>query len=222
MKKREDNRFANGQMRFIRGLLDSYIERDSWTRLNVKPSKIMQQEEVLCELFDHGNSNNIDSNATMETYTYLKACSDLFENGLLSKTPIYDMESPVIKNIRRGFEYFENWCNEVYDKHCNDPVAKTKHFLAWQTWDLLRICVYGAQSLIHDFVSRNPGYFVVLSRINGSVVESLFSQLKYAASGKLSSVNYSTARRAVMTSKNVHGELPSNSDYRNENLDLAD
>ena len=44
--------------------------------------------------------------------------------------------------------------------------------------------------LVNDFAKRNPDYFTVLARINGSVVKNLFSQLKYADSGELSSVNY--------------------------------
>ena len=40
MKAHEDAWFAVGQMRFVRGLLNSYIERDAWTKLNIKPSKI--------------------------------------------------------------------------------------------------------------------------------------------------------------------------------------
>ena len=99
---------------------------------------------------------------------------------------------------------------------------KIKQFLAWQTWDLLRLCVYGALNLVDDFTRRNPDYFIVLARINGSVVESLFSQLKYAASGKLSSVNYAWARKAVMTKVNVSGQLSNNVDYRNDKLDVQD
>ena len=46
MKVRDDQRFKDGQLRFVQGLLQIYIERDSWTRLNVKPAKILQQEQV--------------------------------------------------------------------------------------------------------------------------------------------------------------------------------
>ena len=46
MKVRDDQRFKDGQLRFVQGLLQSYIERDSWIRLNVKPAKILQQEQV--------------------------------------------------------------------------------------------------------------------------------------------------------------------------------
>ena len=92
--------------------------------------------------------------------------------------------------------------------------------LAWQTWDLLRIYVFGVKGLVGDFLKRHPGYFLVLSRINGSAVESLFSQIKYSSAGKLSSSNYATARKSVMITANVENLSTDHSyrTYRNEKL----
>ncbi len=204
-------------MRCVQGLLESFIQRDSWTRLNVKPSKIMQQDQVLMELYSHGHASN--DLAALATYNYLKACNLLFEHGLLSKEPVYSVNSTVVQNIKTGYAYFEHWCDEILS-NTDEKSLRIKQFLAWQTWDLLRLCVHGAISLVQDFTTRHPGYFVVLSRVNGSAVESLFSQLKYATSGKLSSVNYAWARKAVMTKANVTSQLPSNVHYRNEILDV--
>ena len=44
-----------------------------------------------------------------------------------------------------------------------------------------------------NFFTKYPGYFV---RLSGSAVESLFSQYKYNAGGKLDAANYSSARAA--------------------------
>lgn len=46
---------------------DLYVDRDSWTRLNVKPSKIMQQEAVLSELYSYARENHADSDSAYET-----------------------------------------------------------------------------------------------------------------------------------------------------------
>ena len=43
---------------------------------------------------------------------------------------------------------------------------------------------------------RHPGYFVSPLRISGSAVESLFSQFKHSAGGKLDACNYATSRCA--------------------------
>jgi hypothetical protein len=42
MWDREKDRRDSNQIRLVPGLIESYIERDAWTKLNVKPAKIMQ------------------------------------------------------------------------------------------------------------------------------------------------------------------------------------
>jgi hypothetical protein len=186
----------------------------------VKPSKIFQQDEVLSELLSHAKSiQTCDelNNSTYQTYEYLLAVNKMFERGLLCTYPIYDVNSPNMLLISDGFKYFSDWY-DACEKLISDGLKDC--FLAWQTWDLLRILLSGAKSLVKDFVSRNKGYCIVLSRINGSAVESLFSQLKYSAAGKLTSINYSTARAAVMVKSNCHRHNASNVHYRDETLQL--
>jgi hypothetical protein len=74
---------------------------------------------------------------------------------------------------------------------------------------------------VKDFTARHPNNFLVLSRIKGFVVEGLFLQLKFAAGGKLSAVNYSWTRRAVMVKSNVQSDNASNVHYRNEQLNIT-
>ena len=42
MLKREVGRMSKNELVRVPGLKESYVYRDSWTRLNVKPAKIMQ------------------------------------------------------------------------------------------------------------------------------------------------------------------------------------
>jgi len=42
MWTREKERRDTNQIRLVPGMLEAYIERDAWTKLNVKPAKIMQ------------------------------------------------------------------------------------------------------------------------------------------------------------------------------------
>lgn len=90
----------------------------------------------------------------------------------------------------------------------------------WQTWDLLSILINRTKSLVADFTTRNTEYFLVLSRINGSVVESLFSQLKYSVGGKLTSINYANARASVIVKSDCHADNSNNAYYRDEELYL--
>lgn len=85
-----------------------------------------------------------------------------------------------------------------------------------QTWDLLRITVKGFLGFCQDFLTRNPGYYIQPVRINGSVVESLFSRFKYHANGNLSSVNYRGCVAKMIISDAVKG----GETYRTSSVDL--
>lgn len=48
----------------------------------------------------------------MAVLQYLKACNLLFENGTLFHKPIDDdISSETLKNIKEGFQFFQNWKN---------------------------------------------------------------------------------------------------------------
>lgn len=156
---------------------------------------------------------------------YLTACNRLFERGILGKKVfVKSMASPIMTNIDSGYSYFSSWFDEHLDKgnsfkhllsqcipywfsllHIGYSITETtsRPFLSWQTWDLLRVMVYGFRGFCEDFLRRNPGYTIYPVRLNGSAIETFFSQLKYAAGGHLSSVNYSTARASILTRGSV-------------------
>ena len=87
-------------------------------------------------------------------------------------------------------------------------------FLSWQTWDLLRVMYYGFREFCTDFLNRHPGYTIYPIRLNGSAIESFFSQLKHATSNQLSSSNYATARAAILTRGSIQDKARHH-DYRN-------
>ena len=222
MKAREDERCKNGQLRFIPGLLQSYTERDSWTRLNVKPSKFFQQDQVLQELYDHKSSSALGSQSTKETHAYLSACNQIFERGFMNKKPVFDEQSPILANIDTGFQFFEKWLHDIRSDNPQFTLTTPQSpFLAWQTYNLRRVCVYGIRGLVKDFSLCHSGrYFLVLSRITGSAVESLFSQMKYSAGGKLSSVNYASASNSVTVASNINSMHVAHRDYRDDQLNV--
>jgi hypothetical protein len=93
----------------------------------------------------------------------------------------------------------------------------------FQTYDLLRICAYGFVAFCESFFQRHQeGYYLVPLKLNGSAVETLFSQFKYIAGGKLSSLNYATAKRSVMLRRDIHGHNRANRGYRDVPLYVAD
>ena len=73
---------------------------------------------------------------------------------------------------------------------------------------------YGFKDFCLDFLNRHPGYTIYPIRLNGSAIESFFSQLKHATSNLLSSTNYATARAAILTRGSVRDKAHRD-DYRN-------
>ena len=91
-----------------------------------------------------------------------------------------------------------------------------KLFLSWQTRDLLKLTFYGLKSLCEDFTTTHLSYSIYAILVNGSAVETLFSQIKHTTSGNLSSSNYPTARAAIMTKGSIHSKMRHHhGDYRN-------
>ena len=74
---------------------------------------------------------------------------------------------------------------------------------------------YGFVGFCEEFTSQHPEYTIYPIRINGSAVESFFSQLKHTTSGHLSSVNYATAQASILSRGIAHGK---DGNYRNAPL----
>lgn len=80
---------------------------------------------------------------------------------------------------------------------------------------------FGFVGLCEDFVTAYPGYYIVPVQINGSAIESLFSSLKYDASGQLSAANYMAALAAIQTTKAVkHASTSGKSSYRGQDVNI--
>ena len=80
--------------------------------------------------------------------------------------------------------------------------------------------MYGFKAFCEEFLTQYPDYFVSPLRLSGSSIESLFSQYKYCAGGKLDAANYSVARASNLikqTVKNHH----SGADYRNSEINTT-
>ena len=57
----------------------------------------------------------------------------------------------------------------------------------------MKLMYYGFNGLCTDFLLAHSGYTIYPVRMNGSAVETLFSQIKHATFGHLSSVNFASA-----------------------------
>ena len=132
MYERECQRVRNGNARMVPKLREVHIIRDSWTKLNVSPAKIMQvrfgiailfisdysiychlsiqQEQVLGELFNYISQNPVDAVETKATLQYLESCHKLlFEKGFLSHDRIFGTDAAILKSINEGYLFFAKW-----------------------------------------------------------------------------------------------------------------
>ena len=83
------------------------------------------------------------------------------------------------------------------------------------------LCFYGLKDFCHYFLNAHPGYYITPLRLNGSAIETLFSQLKEGSGGTLSAVSYSSARAKLITKQAVHGPKVTES-YRDAPLYVSD
>ena len=106
---------------------------------------------------------------------------------------------PTFPHASNTLRTFLSW-QSIYVTTHTYCVDLLNHFTAW---DLLRIDVYSFKAFCNWFLQTYPGYFISPLRISGLAVESIFSQYKHIAGGKLDSVNFSTSRCAHLVQQCV-------------------
>ena len=68
----------------------------------------------------------------------------------------------------------------------------------------MQIMWYGFKNFCDDFTARHPGFYVAPLRLNGSAIETLFSQLKFISHGDLSATRYPQALASLITRGSIH------------------
>ena len=76
---------------------------------------------------------------------------------------------------------------------------------AFQTWDLTRLMYYGFTEFCQSFLQTFPVYYIWPLCLNGSALETIFSQLKSSMNGHLTSVNYAPALATLKLKRQIHG-----------------
>lgn len=187
----------------------------------MKPAKIMQQQHVIAELGEYLDSMPRDAPSTSLVLRYLLALQKLFEAGFLTHEKITSLQSPILAGMASGYKFFSDWLDPLLDQGLIPINPYQKCFLAWQTWDLLRISWLGLRNYCEEMFSLHPECYVIPLRANGSAIETIFSQLKHASGHSLTAVNYETARAQLLTRRSVHG-VHVKEDYRNAPLYIKD
>ncbi|XP_065887616.1 uncharacterized protein [Dysidea avara] len=131
---RECGRIQNRTVRMVPKLREVHVIRDSWIKLNVAPAKLMQQEQVLGELFDYLDQepHPDDYHSVKNTLRYLEACSKILESGFLSHERVDSTNCKIVTSILEGFNFFSSWHQELLPKDDKDAF-NSRNFLAWQS-----------------------------------------------------------------------------------------
>jgi hypothetical protein len=220
--EREVHRASHGRACRVPGLKREYVHRDMWVRLRVVPAKILQQEPFLAELSEYVASvpPPEDGQSTQHVIDYLRALSLIFEFGMLSHSRVDSMDSIVIQNIREGFRHFTDWIDDCKGRGADVHDLHQTVFLAWQTWDLLRLTIEGFLGYAEWFFAAHPGYYIVPVRYNGSAIETLFSQVKQAKgdSSTLTAAKYDSSLNAVQAQRVHRKRSDFGTDYLNDDL----
>ena len=128
MYERECKRVSYGLTRMVPGLKEVHVIRDSWTKLNVTPAKIMQvcsyiiQHNIIMVL-TYSKSTYCQSyiitlmktHKLMQTEKPWRICNKLFERGFLSHSRIMDMSSEVLQSINEGYHCFTSWLDQILE-----------------------------------------------------------------------------------------------------------
>ena len=67
-----------------------------------------------------------------KTLQYFRALNKIFEQGILSKKKVTATDDHALDNIREGFAYYMEWCNEVQIQGVNPNDNSQTAFLSWQ------------------------------------------------------------------------------------------
>jgi hypothetical protein len=99
----------------VPGMKLAYVVRDPWSRLNVKPAKIMQQTACIAALQTKAREDN-DLGIGM-TAAYLQACGQIFEWGFLSRYCASHDNQTVLNIIEEGMAFFFDWLDDVQARY---------------------------------------------------------------------------------------------------------
>lgn len=210
----------------VPGLLLEYINRDSWSRMNMEPATtvicencLVEYDEYINKALREGQGDSQSVRSAMGAKVYLEALSKIFRIGMLSHEKLLPdlTKSSIVRNIDDGFKTFISW----YEQLSKDATFRYGNrnelrFLAPQTWELLRICVSGFLKLCHIFSNRasNSAQYLIPWKVNNSGVETVFSQLKACCGGKLTSIAYPFARKRLQIKADIEPAKKRKSGYR--------
>ena len=81
-----------------------------------------------------------------------------------------------------------------------------KYIFFPKTWDLHRIMYYGFKAFSADYLERHPGFYINSQDVNGSVIETVFGQMRHITQQNLTATNYAWTRASLLTKWSLTGK----------------
>jgi hypothetical protein len=170
----------NGQLSLVPRLKKAAVVLNSYFKMNVGFVRQVFDTRMIAAMGGKGDD-------WAGTIGYMTAVRAIFEDVLLSKTPIRDMSDCRFSVIQSALAWFTTW----YARHraavapglADGSLTKSeaqKFFLAYQTWRNLQVTVEGFMSYCRYFFQRHgsSGHYIVPLRINQSSLESIFGRVR--------------------------------------------
>eukprot|EP00733_Pompholyxophrys_punicea_P000958 Pompholyxophrys_punicea_v1_NODE_387_length_2079_cov_25.796937.p2 type:complete len:261 gc:universal NODE_387_length_2079_cov_25.796937:1206-1988(+) len=206
---RELERMESNGIGLLPGFDRDVVFKDSWNCMNIHNNKVLLSGHLTAELISHFIANK--DWAMTKTIEYLQVLERLFRDIFLDKfRKIYSLDDIAFDSVEESLHWITKWKKNV-DQYCeklNLPEAeKTKFFLAWQTYDLLRIMIFGFKTYCQFFFEKykhiQPRVFLKPLRMSGSPLELVFCCLKQMknASGVLNEAKLLDAKASLLIQK---------------------
>lgn len=145
-----------------------------------------------------------DADAVLDCAKYLEAMNKMFLKGALSHLPVGSSQAPPVKQMDEAMDFVRSWHQKVHKKNgFSNRHQQSRAFWAAETFDCFRYVYFGLRTLISCFLQIFPGYYLILHRLTGSPVESVFSALRYYTANNLTSINYDTTLDKIRSISNA-------------------
>jgi hypothetical protein len=163
---------------------DDVVFKNSWNCMSVANNKVLVHGPLTADMRAHmRQTQDFQCSKSVE---YLNKSEALFRDIFLNKgRRIFSMEDLAFNVIDDALDWFSAWKRNVDSAAARlNLTASDKNtlFLAWQTFDLLRVLLYGFKEYCRFFFEKyghvRPRPFISPIRMTGSALELIFCILK--------------------------------------------
>ena len=182
--QRDLKRQAQDKLRQMPKLKREVIELTSFSKMRVPFAKhVLCYDRLRAEIKTFMTvSGDQRPQATLDYLTH----GDEIYGPFVRDGTVDSLDDVVFRQIRRGLDWFAAWERDARACALQMRLGKkaaNRLFLAWQTWENLRIMIAGWIGATRAFIKWKPVYYVIPKHITQSPLESVFSKVRGMGGG---------------------------------------